>query len=308
MAPIQAAHIRYIKLGSNGAWADQAFMEGHIYIGAIWMDHQAGIEGNWSAVSERLAKVSNSKQGHSEGIRQAKAFYNTEKTLWITMSDGHLWWALSEGEPRDCNDYNESTPSQYRETLKGWSKQNVSGDALMLRNISSALTKTAGYRRTICDVEAKDYLLRLINDQRDPLQIKAEAVLKDQNDVALELIKKLHWSDFETLIDLIFTRNGWRRSTVLGQNLPDVDFIAEQTVTGSSAWVQVKAATTQEQFIEYLDRFRKDGSCTDFFFICHTVNTSKVIEVHEHHHFWDGKKVAEQAVKSGLFSWLIQQI
>lgn len=308
VSSIQAKHIRYIKLGSNGAWAHQAFQEGYVYFGAEWMDHDAGLNEDWALVSERLARVSETKQGQAQGLRQVKAFYNIDKTLWVTMSDGHVWWALSEGPPNVCIDRSENGPSQFRETLGGWSKCSVKGRPLLLRNISSALSKTAGYRRTICDVEAKDYLLRLINDQRDPLQTQAEHILKDQNDVALKLIKKLHWSDFETLIDLIFTRNGWRRSTVLGQNLPDVDFIAEQSVTGSSAWVQIKAATTHEQFFEYLDRFKKDGSCTDFFFICHTVNTSEVTETNEHHHFWDGKKVAEQSVKSGLFSWLIEQI
>lgn len=308
MATIQATHIRYIKLGSNGSWARRAFEEGKVYFGAKGIDHEACIDGNWPLVSKQLETTTKSKQGQTEDLRQIKAFYNTEKTLWITMSDGHVWWALSEGSPIACLNSDEDGPNQCRGTLIGWSRFNIAGKPLLLRNISSTLTKTAGYRRTICDVDAKDYLLRLINDQRDPLQNQAERILVEQQGVALELIKKLHWSDFETLIDLIFTRNGWRRSTVLGQNLPDVDFVAEQTVTGSSAWVQVKAATSMESYTDYLERFKRDGSCSDFFFICHTLKGQKPQKENRQHHLWDGAKVAEQSVKAGLFNWLIEKV
>ena len=90
VATIQATHIRYIKLGSNGSWARRAFEEGKVYFGAKGIDHEACIDGNWPLVSKQLETTTKSKQGQTEGLRQIKAFYNTEKTLWITMSDGHV--------------------------------------------------------------------------------------------------------------------------------------------------------------------------------------------------------------------------
>ena len=59
-------------------------------------------------------------------------------------------------------------------------------------------------------------------------------------DLADKMIRELHWAEFETLIDLIFTRNGWRRTSLLGGKMPDVDLIVEQPLTCEVAWVQVK--------------------------------------------------------------------
>lgn len=46
------------------------------------------------------------------------------------------------------------------------------------------------------------------------------------------MIKALHFADFEVLVDLIFTRNGWRRMGVPGANYPDVDLVLDHPVTG----------------------------------------------------------------------------
>jgi hypothetical protein len=34
--------------------------------------------------------------------------------------------------------------------------------------------------------------------------------------------------------------------------------------------VQVKSRTSQAELNDYLDRFRRDGSCNRFFFVCHS--------------------------------------
>lgn len=307
---IEQETVRYIKLGSSGTWADEAFSSGRVFFGSgiDEVDHDLCLSGDWVGVEKQLAELINNQQGISHGLRQLQTFYSDNSILWITMANGHLWWSISTGSPQVMKTTGSDMPSRFLETIDGWKNVSIGGKPLLLRNISSALTKTAGYRRTICEVAAKDYLLRLLNDERDPLQIKAGKLLDEQSRIALELIQRLHWTEFETLIDLIFARNGWRRTSVLGRTIPDVDFVADQQITSSTAWVQIKATSEQKELDDYIDRFCKDGSCTDFFFACHSSKSKMVIEDAPNLHLWSGLELSRQAVNAGLFNWLIEQL
>jgi len=75
----------------------------------------------------------------------------------------------------------------------------------------SKLTKVGNFRGTICTVEEEDYLLRRINGIEQPVITRANEARKAMMAVAVEMIRGLHWADFETLADLIFARSGWQR-------------------------------------------------------------------------------------------------
>jgi len=85
------------------------------------------------------------------------------------------------------------------------------------------------------------YLLRKINDISEPLVAEAEAVQQAMIEVASKMIAELHWADFEVLSDLILTRGGWQRVSVLGETMADIDLIIEQPTLGERATVQVKS-------------------------------------------------------------------
>jgi len=72
------------------------------------------------------------------------------------------------------------------------------------------------------------------------------------------------------LVDLIFARGGWQRTTVLGKDQIDVDLVLSQPLLGETAWVQIKSSASQAVLDDYIDRFRRDGSCGRFFFVCHS--------------------------------------
>lgn len=303
---IEADRIRFIKLGEKGAWAEASFFSGRILFGAHGINHDDCITKNWDTVSKQLQAVN--PKSIKDSLRKVTEFYDEQPTLWITMADGHLWWCLSEGEPVALHDAGLDEPDRYRETVDGWHRENLLGEALLLRKISSSLTKTGSYRGSICKVENENYLKRLLNGDRDPLQIKAKELLEQQETLALDLIRRLHWSEFETLVDLIFARNGWRRTSVLGRSIPDIDFVADQTVTGDVAWVQVKAKSSTTELNEYIDRFHRDGSGSQFFFACHTLSGKLPQYQQSNIHIWTGLDLAKQAVGAGLFGWLTEQI
>src|SRR6266436_3037255 len=106
-----------------------------------------------------------------------KEFYRLpENTLWVTMADGHFWWAFAKGRVVGVEPGKSYGPARYRLTKAGWSKTSLTGDPLTVRSLSSALTRTAGYQMTICAIEREDYLLRRIRGEGDPLHARATAL------------------------------------------------------------------------------------------------------------------------------------
>src|SRR5207237_1101979 len=56
-----------------------------------------------------------------------------------------------------------------RKTIGGWRNTDINGLPLRIDTLSTRLTQVANYRRTICGVGPKDYLLRRINGTVEPL-------------------------------------------------------------------------------------------------------------------------------------------
>lgn len=121
------------------------------------------------------------------------------------------------------------------------------------------------------------------------------------------MIRQLDWRDFETLVDLIFARGGWQRSSVLGKDQVDVDLILAQPTIGETAWVQIKSKTSQAELNDYLGRFRRDGSCDRFFFVCHSASGALSLPTEPGLHLWSDGRLSEAAIDAGLYSWLIDR-
>ena len=297
---------RYIKLGEGGAWCERAFAEGIVPFGYHDVDHALCAVGRWEEARSRLVERGMSASAATDRIRQVRDFYELpDTTLWVTIGAGHLWWTFAAQEVIPLPDLVEGQPSRYRRCRGGWSNKSLAGEPLTVRSLSSVLTQTANYRMTICTIKAVDYLARRIRGEAHPLHIQAGCLKSDIRTLAAAMIKELHWQEFETLVDLIFARGGWQRTSLLGKTMPDVDLILEQPITGETAWVQVKTGTTQSQYEDYLARFRADGSCDRFFFVCHSPSrTLKPATDQPHHHLLTGPALAELAVKVGLLDWL----
>jgi hypothetical protein len=172
-------------------------------------------------------------------------------------------------------------------------------------NLSSALTSTANYLMTICAVKDADYLIRKIVGETDPLRTAAEAITQQARSIAARMIRRLNWKDFETLIDLIFTRGGWQ--WVLGGNQADVDLVLKQPISGETAWVQVKSRSSQAEFDDYLARFERNRRFDHFFFIYHSATTPIRIRKQRQHHLWSVDRTASAAIDQGLLTWLSER-
>jgi hypothetical protein len=160
---------------------------------------------------------------------------------------------------------------------------------------------------TICAIKHADYLLRRIRDEPDPLHAQATALKVEMCEIGLRMIRQLDWRDCETLVDLIFACGGWQRSSVLGKDQADVDLILTQPTTVETAWVQIKSGTSQAELDDYLGRFRRDGSCDHFFFVCHSPAGALRLPAQPRLHLWAAERLSDAAIDAGLFDWLMDR-
>jgi hypothetical protein len=304
--PIAPQEVRYIKLGGGGAWAGQSFELGRVSFGYHSIPHDVCESGDWSKV-RRLLSSRGSEGAKTAGVTEVATFYEMgEECLWITIANGDLWWAFAEPEVHWLGDHPEGGPSRYRRTIGPWRNTDIHGRRLKAAQLSSKLTQVGNFRATICEVKAKDYLVRRINGIEEPVVSRARQARAQMMGVAVDMIRGLHWADFETLADLIFARSGWQRLSRVGETLPDIDLLMEQPTTAELAFVQVKSKADQKVLDDYLQRFRA-GGYDRFFFVCHSTRGQLRLPPEPRLHLLEGQRLADAAVKNGLFDWLVER-
>jgi hypothetical protein len=245
LSKVQPKDIRYIKLGDGGRWAEHSLSDGVLCFGYHSIPHEVCERKDWDGVRNLLSDRK-SEGAQTAGVTELSTFYELgEDCLWITFADGHLWWAFAHPKVQWTGDATSDGPSRKRVTLDGWHRTDIFGKPLRVAALSSKLTKVANFRATICKVAEEDYLLRRINGIKEPVVARANEARSAMMVVAVEMIRGLHWADFETMTGLIFARSGWQRSTRMGENLTDIDLVMEQPTTGEIAFVQVKSKTGQ---------------------------------------------------------------
>jgi hypothetical protein len=296
---IEPAAVRYIKLGAGGAWLAEC-LERDALMFTDRVPHAVAVAGDWDRARQIYAEAGETQI--TDRIREISAFYQAgPNELWITFGQGRLWWALAapgviEGEGG----------VRIRRTLAPWSDRDRSGRILRTDGLSSSLTQTASYQRTICTVAAREYLLRRLNADLDPLALQADTLMAELTRTVRQIIAELHWRDFEVLVDLIVTRGGWRRiAAVGGSGQADSDLILEQPVTGERAFVQIKSKATAATFRECLGKFERYPEMDRFIFACHTASAGVSAPEGGRVQLWLGDQLAAKAVAAGLVDWLL---
>ena len=191
-----------------------------------------------------------------------------------------------------------------------WYCQNIFDEPLLITQIPGRIAKLQGFRGTICKVSELDELVRLINRQGSS---EYTAIVHSKEDLCRHVetgLRRLHWKDFETLVDLLFRATGWRRVSVLGQTMKFSDIELEEPITGDMYQVQVKSTATPRDLQEYIEMF-SGGKYRRLFFVVHTPD-KKLKETLQPE---DGpvqiilpRRLAEMVVELGLLNWLLNKI
>lgn len=297
--------IRFIKLGHSGNWEKSCIEDDHtVRLGYKSPYHIDCLNGDWAPVREYWLEKRGGDQGTAtRDINQIKDFYEFSDTdIWITFYKRKMYWCHAH---KDVHQLEDGT--RVRNVIGTWSCQDKNGFPLTIENIDGRITKVQGFRGTICEVKLPDYLLRKINGEVQPEVEDAKNSLQSLKIAIENLIKGLWWNDFELLVDLIFSKSGWQRISVLGKTEKDIDLDVFSPVTQKRAFVQVKSSTSVVQIKEYYELFCQYEQYDEMYFVFHSSSgASEDIVINDHRvHLWNISRVAELVIHAGLIDWLI---
>lgn len=304
--PISANHARFIKLGAGGSWEEKCIdgKKPTIRLGFNNPNHQACLDGDWEVVKDYY-KQRQPKQA-TKIVNQIKDFYELgSDTIWITFYKRRLYWCFADPK------ITELAPgdSRLRQVSGKWNCTDTKGAELLIDSLSGRLTKVIGFQGTICKVHKKDYLISRINGDLQPDIQHAAASLEEVRKSLKPLLQRLHWKDFELLVDLIFSRSGWQRLSPLGKTEKSIDLELILPVTGRRSFVQVKSQANLADLKQSVAHYRSMDQYEEMFFIVHTAGQSlQVYAKSENINLIGLEELSVLVVDFGLCSWLIQRV
>jgi len=307
---INAKDVRYIKLGPKGIWVDSALAHGELHFGYGRVTHELAVEADAKKIKLHLVNLGRDQQAAARDAQEVIDFYHLgEDCLWITFANDRLWWAFAKPEVVWLTEGLKPTGIRIRKTIDGWHDTDLNGQPLIMDGLSTKLTRVAAYRRTICRVKESDYLLRRINGIEDPIVARNLNARNSLIDTLQDCIASLHWKDFETLIDIIFSRSGWNRISPLGGSQKTVDLELEQVITNELAAVQVKSVASQKTLDDYIMRIDEAERFDRFFFVCHSPKGEITAPPERSDvNVWTGKELAATILKMGLHDWVLEKV
>ena len=306
MEPIAPKKVRFIKLGGGGEWEQSCLHENTIRLGYHSPHHQDSLAGNWSDVRSFWLSCRNGNEGAAtRDINQIRDFYELEESdVWITFFKRNLYWCRVTSEVIELED-----KSRIRNVINGWSSTDINGQPLRIENIDGRVTKVQGFRGTICSIDLPDYLVRKINGQTINEVENAKSSLEKLKADVEDLIKGLWWHDFELLIDLVFSKAGWQRFSVLGKTEKDIDLDIYAPTTQKRAFVQIKSSTTRAKLEECICTFNAHEQFDEMYFVYHTCS-EELFDLESRYpniHLWGLKRISGLVVNAGLVEWLINK-
>ena len=198
---------------------------------------------------------------------------------------------------------------KYRTTKINWSCTDIEGKILYLTQISGKISKTQGFRGTLCSIQEIETLTRTINALKDPLLKEIESRKSNLLESIHKAISTLHWHDMELLTDLIFRQSGWRRLSMLGKSMKFMDLELEEPITKNRYQVQVKAKAGKKDFEDYADEYTGLGYHKLFFVVFSPEkNLLGKRNLYPNVELITGNKLSELIYDLGLTDWVLQKM
>jgi len=308
MTTIAPKHIRYIQLGPGGSWAKTALDQSEIPFGDDAVPHELCLASDWAGVVRALMAAGQTTAQAQAALRGLRDFYTLgTDCLWITVADGHLWWAFADPAVIWLGPSTAARGARLRRTIGSWRNTDLQGRPLKSDELSPRLTRVAADGRTIRAVAAADDLVRQINVREAPALARARAARAAMIAATEAMIADLRWADFEALVDLIFSAGGWRRLARRGGAQPDADRVLEDLTSGETAAVQVTPRADRAGLAACVERFEAAGLYDRLFFICHAPTGDLGTPENGRIHIWTHARLAEGALRAGFYDWLMER-
>ena len=310
--------ICFIKLGSKSDNLEiDCLNNGKMVLGYEQINHfikynSLNIDDLQREISE---KYKSDKGATTRHAKQIISFYDkNDTTLWITFSQRKVWWGFVDNSKEP---YQNEKGFTYRTMIDGWKCTDINNRLLTFENVSGALLKTQGFQGTICDISQKDsfpieeYTIRLIYGEKLEEVKQAEKNKKNIENSMADLLKMLHPKDFEYIIELIFQYSGWKKLTPGAGVEKDLDLDLLMPLTNERAFVQIKSQTTNTQYNEYKEIFKKHEVDYDrFYYVYHTWENKNIDDKIEDKkiNFLNIDKISELIVELGLITILMKKV
>lgn len=303
MKPVRIRNAFFIKLGRHGAWEKDSIANDVLRFG--WRQNPLTdiLAHDWTAITQQLAVTRKNQGALTRDVNQLKEIVlSTSDDLWVTFHDSMLWWCRLSGSPPEEDDI-----SRFRRT-SGWRNTDIRGKKLISSQIPGTISKTQAFRGTTCVIQDKHVLERLINAEQSPKRIALQKASDALVEAVVPAIRDLHWKDFETLVDLIFRSANWKRISVAGETVKDIDLELEEPLTRDRYQVQIKASASRRDFeaaaATHQAYFRH------FYFVVHSPTAD--LETHQstdpNVKLVRASELAEMAVRAGLAEWIMAKV
>lgn len=295
----------FVKLGKEGMWEKSSIEESKIRIGWKSQNIKDINHKKWEKIRRELgSEIANKGSATKDFNALRNICESNQKDIWITFYASKLWWTRVGEET-----IYEDVISKYRKISAPWSHCDINGNELLINNLPGSLTKTQGFRGTVCKVDDQGTLKRIINDSPSKIFNSIASTL-DSLQISIEkAIKQLHWKDFETFVDLIFRGSGWRRISMLGEAMKFADIELEDPITHDKYQVQIKSTSTLKEFNTYVQQFSSEDY-RKLFYVVHSPDEN--LSIHNDFPEYIGliqtAELAKLSIDLGLTSWLLQRV
>lgn len=305
MGKINFQKAYYIKLGQGGEFAKNSIENGFIRFGYDEIITDIILRGDEEEIKQEAGRVYNNKNRNKYFNALWNIINADEQVLFITFYDSKLWYCFGRKSK-----IKEDNISRYKETQNGWKCKNVKEEYLYLSEITGKITKKQRFQGTLSEFQNDDLIIlkNLINCEHSEEFLELQKIKKDLVVSVAKCIQKLHWKDFEILVDLIFRHSGWKRVSLLGGNMADIDLELQAPITNNRYCVQVKSQSNKEEFIRCAENFSGKGYEKLYFFVH---NPKKDLE--EFNNTYNNielvfkEEIAKIAIEAGLMEWLAQK-
>lgn len=304
--------VRYVKNGARGRWWSSAQTLGQIHAGwkAVPQDLiRAADPGAIKALDPSIFGTTPSAVSNDRNALLALIDHPSQH-IWVTFQNDDMWWCtVLDGIETNPDGPTKDRGNFWLTCAMPWSNRSLSGRPLAMTDLPGIATATAGFRATVCEPGGWREILRAIRDEKDPDTIDAQLAREAYVVAVDKLVRRLGAKDFEVLIDLVLSRDGWVRLAKLGGAREGIDIEVENPAIGEIAFVQVKSAADQKVFDDYVDRFNaRRERYARMIFAVHTGEERLKSREDIRAQIWTRRKIAELVVKSGLGDWLMKRV
>lgn len=306
----------FIKLGKSGIWEEDSIYNNRIRIGWEIIPLELIEKQEWEQINIKIKEdfeARKKKTGWTNDFNALKSICTADSdTVFITFYGGKMWWTKIK-----CNSVKQDETSKYFETSIPWSDRSINGRLFELNGISGRITKLQGFMGTVCSVGNTlgefEYLKNIINGNETKEFLELVKAKKQLKTALIPAIRNLTPYDFEILIDLIFREIGWKRTSIVGAQMKDLDLVLEEPFSHKLHAVQIKSKSNLPQLRKYIESFNSSykNDFESFFYFVHTpddgIEKFVATNTEENIRIVLCDKIADYVIDYGLIKWIMEK-